>query len=906
MEDETGTKKTLSRGRQRASSGGGISVGQKIAHYEILEKIGQGGMGEVFLAQDHSLDRRVALKFLPENVERDPTEKKRFLRGAKSAAALDHPYICNIYGIGEDQHRSFIAMEYVRGETLGARLARERLSLKDVLRIASEIAEALETAHAHHIVHRDLKPPNIMLTLGDHAKVLDFGLAKRVVPMGDGDSQYETASQLTAHGSALGTLAYMSPEQVRGEAVDPRSDIFAFGVVLYEMLAGVHPYQQETPIETAAAILNLEPEPLARYRDDAPQLLEHVIRKMLAKNPASRYQLVHEVRTDLSHVADAAGQTARATEPAVPSSVTPPRARTGSGSKPLSDRIALPRVSRWARAHRKYFAVFGVAIGVVVLVAAVGMWWSSRPPPLTRDLSVAVLPLANASADPLESEYLAEGISQSVSRKLARAGVRVSPWDTVRSYKNTRKPVDRVARELNTDAVLSGTFHLTEDRILINLSMVDVDSGLVSWEDEIRGSYEDLFSFENRIASGAAARLKMEIGDEEVRALTSAASVSLNAYDLYLQGTHILQEGTDGAMNVAYRYFNRALELDRSLAEAHVGLGTVYTDRYFETWAGGTENLDLAEESYAAAVRLNPASVRARRGLVYVNWERGLFEACLIQGQEAARSAPANDVETLLARADAYRLGGLRELALPLYRQIIELDPMNQAAHWLLVVASTFASEPEEAVRVGNRYIRRFGADVDIHWHIAVAHQRLRDRERAWESYEKAIDLVDTASSEKGSLAPSTVAAAFFNAGTFYEQQGETTRAEALWRRGIQLFQRKLEEYPDNAKLRLHLAIFHGLLGEQDAFLSEEEKAFESFDLAAIELLYLATVHAKQDGGGERAVELLRRALRQGRVDTAWRVLFELASVSDRQPELRSLRVEFEAEERRLLRRYGS
>jgi len=176
------------------------SIGQRVAQYEILEKIGRGGMGEVYLAQDTSLDRRVALKFLPEEVEGDPTEKKRFLRGAKSAAALDHPFICNIYGVGEVEERSFIAMEYVRGETLAQRLGQKSLPLREAVRVASEIAEALEAAHLDHIVHRDLKPSNIMLTAGDHVKVLDFGLAKRVKPLGDSDSQYETASRLTARG----------------------------------------------------------------------------------------------------------------------------------------------------------------------------------------------------------------------------------------------------------------------------------------------------------------------------------------------------------------------------------------------------------------------------------------------------------------------------------------------------------------------------------------------------------------------------------------------------------------------------------------------------------------------------------------------------------------------------------
>ena len=230
-------------------------VGQSFRHYRILRKIGKGGMGEVYLAQDQTLDRRVALKLLAHKLEGDASAQKRFLREAKSSAALDHPYICKIYEIGEAEGTPFIAMEYVAGETLQARLARSTLPLTDARRIGSEIAEALEAAHQESIVHRDLKPSNIMLTSSGHVKVLDFGLAKRVTgPGADDDSQLETESQLTGAGMTLGTVAYMSPEQLRDEAVDARSDVFSFGIVLFEMLGGVHPFTKATSMDTAAHI----------------------------------------------------------------------------------------------------------------------------------------------------------------------------------------------------------------------------------------------------------------------------------------------------------------------------------------------------------------------------------------------------------------------------------------------------------------------------------------------------------------------------------------------------------------------------------------------------------------------------------------------------------------------------
>lgn len=273
-------------------------LGQQISSYKILSLLGAGGMGEVFLAQDTTLDRKVALKFLPEELRQDSTARKRFLREAKSAAALDHPFICKIYEVGEEEEKSFISMEYIRGTTLQKKLGDGPLPRKEALEKATEVAEALEEAHKQGIVHRDVKPANIMLTPQGHVKVMDFGLAKRVTPV-EGQEQ-EITEALTEQGSTAGTVPYMSPEQVRGQVVDTRSDIFSFGVVLYEMLTGVNPLKGDTSVDTSHAILSETPPPLTRYTEDIPVLLQHTVRKMLAKEPDDRYQLIHDVRTDLA------------------------------------------------------------------------------------------------------------------------------------------------------------------------------------------------------------------------------------------------------------------------------------------------------------------------------------------------------------------------------------------------------------------------------------------------------------------------------------------------------------------------------------------------------------------------------------------------------------------------------
>ena len=273
-------------------------IGQTIAHYTITEKIGEGGMGEVYRATDGVLKRDVALKFRPESMAQDETARRRFLREARSAAALDHPFICQIHEIGDVDGVDFIAMEYVAGQTLKEKLVEGLLPIAECLRIASEIAEALDKAQEKGIVHRDLKPANIMLTSGGHVKLMDFGLAKRATGAQE-DTQQVDVTKLTREGSTLGTVPYMSPEQLKGEDVDTRSDIFSFGIILYEMLAGVHPFIKPDAMATASSILQEEPAPLALHREGVSPVIQYLVRKMLSKEPERRYQLVREIHTDL-------------------------------------------------------------------------------------------------------------------------------------------------------------------------------------------------------------------------------------------------------------------------------------------------------------------------------------------------------------------------------------------------------------------------------------------------------------------------------------------------------------------------------------------------------------------------------------------------------------------------------
>jgi len=755
------------------------------SRYKISEKIGAGGMGEVFLAHDRTLDRRVALKFLPEKVRTDENARKRFLREAKSAAALDHPYVCKIYEIGElDERGPFIAMEYVRGKTLEKRLASGAMEDDEVRRIASKVCEALETAHAAGIVHRDLKPSNIMLTEDGHVKVMDFGLAKRA------SSGPATSEEITGEGATLGTVTYMSPEQLRAQPLDARSDIFSFGIVLYEMTARVHPFKKNSAMETAAAILTEAPQPTSSE-------FESVLPKLLAKDPAERFQSIPAVGAALA-------------EPA-------------------------PK-----RVSRKRFAAFAVASALLGSLVWLATSLTSDIPP-----SVAVLPFENVSVDPLESDYLAQGITRAVTTKLAQAGLQVTPWESARRYANRVPDTAAVARELNVDSVLMGTFELVDDRIVTTLSLVDGDTGLVSWADELSEPFEDIFRVQRRIATGAANSLKRNLTGEQVAVLAEPESLSVDAYDFYLQGAHIMQDGGEEATSVASDYFTRALELDPNLTDAHIGIGAVETDRYYYGW-GEWQNLENARASFEAAIRSNRSSMPARSGLCMASFYAGRGGDCLVQAKEAAQYGPEDEVETLLARGRGFTFDGLTQRGAALYRRALRLDPTNAEALAFLTVA-TWGSQ--ESIDIGNRYLQRFGDYAEVQTYMAHSYYMLGDYEGARESYAAAI-------------AGSNVEAMIYG-GMLYSELGDTEGADTIWRSGIGLIESRLEVYPDNPHNRLCLASLYGLVGESDLMRAEEDKALKQPGRSSFALYYLAAVYAKLEDW-EHAKALIQRAVGSG------------------------------------------
>jgi len=531
------------------------SLPQRIGPYRILELLGEGGMGRVYLAEDTSLDRRVALKFLPQEMQADETARRRFQREAKSAAALDHPFICHIHEIGEADGQGYIAMEYVQGETLRDKLASGPVTVKQTLQIASEIAEALEKAHQSGIVHRDLKPSNIMITPEGHVKVMDFGLAKRVVSDSAGTEEIQLTT-LTKEGSTVGTIPYMSPEQLKGKEVDTRSDIFSFGIILYELLAGVHPFLRAEAMETASAILTADPPPLARYREGIPEILQHTVRKMLAKEPDQRYQSIHEVKTNLSKLYE----------------------DSLSGSRREKPLGVQKRTLRWGWLLPAA-AVLVLSFALMALV----MWWSSQQgltptTPTTAVSSVVALPCELFGLDE-EDRYLTNAVSHSISTLLGQLeGLETKAPVTDIEFDRIGRDPQKIAEVYEVGALLQCQMTAEGNRWTLNLQLVEPSTRTQLWSRQYdegnRNNYNQLMSQAAQAIGQALRPTSQPVSSMAGLAATSEAELEFQKGQYHSNRYNNLKNPLD--FDLAFQAFEHVLELDAQRAEAAAEIAFLY------------------------------------------------------------------------------------------------------------------------------------------------------------------------------------------------------------------------------------------------------------------------------------------------------------------------------------------
>jgi eukaryotic-like serine/threonine-protein kinase len=579
-----------------------------VSHYRILNKLGAGGMGEVYLAEDTQLNREVAIKFLPDESSADEGAGKRLVKEARAAAKLDHPNICSIYEVGEEDGRSFIVMQYVKGETLAARIQRKPMGVQEALDVAAQVADALAEAHSHGIIHRDIKPLNIMVTGRGQAKVMGFGLAKMIRSGDLTDNEAETQTLLTEPGLIMGTVPYMSPEQVAGEMLDARSDIFSFGAVLYEVVTGTQPFASDNAAAIISTILTKEPPPLARYSREVPSELERIVSKALCKDREQRYQTARDLLIDLKSLSQ------KLTFEAKLGASTP--ARSIGESKAVSDKkqttvetvpqpaattaevgTRLTRSSKdsliGVRRHRFRFA----GVGLVLIALAGGGIYLVLGHRKAID-SLAVLPFTNVSGDP-NTEYLSDGITESLINNLSQLpNLTVMSRNSVFRYKGQEADAQAAGRDLKVQAVLTGRMVQRGDSLSIIVEFIDVRNNSHIWGEQYNRRLFDIFAVQGEIARQISERLRLRLSGDDQRRLTKHDTENTEAYQLYLKGRYYWNKRSAEGTRKAIEYFRQATDADPNYALAYAGLADSYG---FLTEFSGVPKEETSPKARAAA-----------------------------------------------------------------------------------------------------------------------------------------------------------------------------------------------------------------------------------------------------------------------------------------------------------------
>jgi serine/threonine-protein kinase len=745
---------------------GGLA-GQVIGRYKILRALGAGGMGEVYLAEDTTLSRKVALKLLPLRFTQDPDRLRRFAQEARTASALNHPNIITIYEIGESGNSPFIATEYIEGETLREQMRKRRSLLPEILEIGSQVAGALAAAHAAGIIHRDIKPANIMVRTDGYAKVLDFGLAKLTTAREELD--------VTDPGRVMGTIGYMSPEQALGEALDHRTDIFSLGVVLYEIATGTHPFAGKSEASIYDAILHKTPPRINDANPILPLELDQIIRHALEKNPAQRHQTASELRADLK-------QLEHTTTSIKPSAVRP---------SPRSRRIVISAIA-------------------AVLLALGALWWWKTRSDLTsgeNQKSVAVLPFDNLSEDKANA-YFVTGMHDEIVTKLAQLrNLKVVSRSSTAKYQQAPRDLRAIARELNVTTILQGSVQRAGDELLINVQLIDAETENHLWAESYKRRFEKIFDVETEVARSVADALKLNVPSAQQRRLVAVPTTNPRAHDLFLRAHALGAHSDEQSLARKTTLLQEAVAEDPHYAMAWGDLAGAYLT-IADAYRAPVEVLEPMRRAALTAVQSDDKAAVGHiwRGAVAMLYDRDFPLAKSELERAVALDPNSSDAHRwfgwYLARVERKFDAARAEL-----QRARSLDPFYTWPVWFESAIDLAHGDYDAAMHLAEHVMEidpHFFYDVDPIAHVYAAMGRWQDAVKRYDS-----------------LPPGTLTRPNFQLAICYAQLGETERAHQIL---SDLEMLATQRYVDQT----HIAGIYAALGEKDNAFAALERAADA------------------------------------------------------------------------------
>jgi eukaryotic-like serine/threonine-protein kinase len=690
-------------------------IGQTLGHYRILEKVAAGGMGVVYRAHDEQLERDVAVKVLPSGTLSDDTARKHFRKEAMALAKLNHPNIETVYEFGTQDGIDFLVMEYVPGKTLADRLARGTLPEKDAIALGIQIASALEEAHERGIVHRDLKPANIAITAKGYAKILDFGLAKLLHPVEEGTTEVLSDSQ-----AAAGTLPYMPPEQLRGEPVDARADIYTIGAVIYEMSTGRRAFQEDLASRLIDFILHQPPVPPRALNSRISSELEAVILKCLDKDPDRRYQSAKELLVDLRRLQ----------------------------SSPSG--VATPPLPPFQRKRIWKGTGYGIAVLMAVLAILAGLnagQWRDRllgRPRIPQVRSLAVLPLENLSGDPAQ-EYFADGMTDALITELGKIGaLRVISRTSVMQYKGGRKPLREIAKDLSLDAAVEGSILRSENRIQITARLIQAKTDTQLWSQSYERDIQDALKLQSEVAQAIADEIRIKLTPQEQARIKATHAVKPQAFDAYLKGRYYWEERTEEGLTKSLQYFREAIKEDPTYARAYAGLADSYATLGNNRFLAPNESFPKAKAAALKALEIDPDLAEAHASLAFSIWNYDLdWDAAEKEYKRAIELNPG--YPTAYHWYAGYLSGmGRHTEAIATIKKARELDPLAPRINANVGLIFYFARQYDEAIEELQRALQMDPSSAAAYFYLGMARSQEGEHQQAVAALEKSRQLLNS------------------------------------------------------------------------------------------------------------------------------------------------------------------